>query len=1291
MATYNGGKYNDWYVGTEAADSAYGNAGDDRIETRGGNDRLYGGSGIDQLYAGIGDDLLDGGTGADYLDGDDGNDTYVVDHVDDRIVERSGNDTIQAAFHYVLAAELENLTLTGTAALGGFGNDFANLITGNGAANRLDGGLGDDTLTGGAGADSFVFSTALNVGPNFDRITDFSAADDSILLDRSVFTGLGANGALAGSAFVNGATAADGDDRILYDRATGNIFYDADGSGGGVKILFARVTAGAALTSADFVATGGTAGTLYTGDAADNLFSGSGGDDQASGHGGNDLLVGGGGNDRFAGGDGTDRIHGGDGGDHLDGGTGSDYLHGGRGDDTYVVDFESVDSRYPTDRVVEAANEGVDTVLSSLGSYALTSFVEHLTLTGTAYQGIGNALDNVITGTAANNRLSGERGADRLIGSAGDDFYWVDNAGDAVVELAGEGVDTVQSSVTHRLADHVENLSLVFQDSPYGAIRDFDGYGNALANRITGSVYNNLIDGGLGNDTLTGGAGADRFLFSAALHAETNTDLITDFSVGYDTIVLDRAVFTAIGAEGPLSASAFVNGVTALDADDRILYAKDVGYIFYDADGSGAGAKVLFAKVNAGTALSNVHFSAVGGEPPVDGGTRPTYVGDAGDNIFAGGGEADEAEGNGGNDRLQGNGGDDILDGGAANDTLEGGLGADTLRGGDGSDRLSSSVTPNTYGDGWQPASPDTGAEADAVFGGAGDDQIFAGYGDSVDGGADTDRLYISFQGATAGVQADFRKLYSGGSMTIGGATIAGIEAVIHVEGSNFDDFIAGTSGEFNGTIYGRGGNDHILAAFSSGLIYGGDGDDLIDSSATVTSYSHYGEAGNDRLIGGELTNKLYGGEGNDFLDGGRQADYLFGGAGDDIYVVDVGGSHPEDAVRDQVSEAAGEGTDTVLASATYWLAANVENLTLTGVAAISAHGNGLDNVLTGNAAANRMYGAGGADRMSGGAGDDDYQVENAGDVVVEAAGEGIDTVQSEISYTLADNVETLLLVGTRTSMGTYVDQAIDGTGNALNNRLYGNSASNILDGGAGADLVVGGGGNDRLAGGAGDDRLEGGDGNDIYTVASADDLLVELAGQGSDTARASISYTLGDNVEHLALLGRAAIDGTGNRLNNRLTGNVGDNRLDGGAANDVLAGGLGNDILIGGDGADRLTGGAGQDLLSGGLGADTFLFVEEADSPVAAADAIADFAQGLDKIDLTGIDADALAAGDQAFTFIGTEAFAGGGAAGAGQLRFEQVDGRTLVSGDVDGDGAADFLIRLDSPLPLQATDFLL
>ena len=187
---------------------------------------------------------------------------------------------------------------------------------------------------------------------------------------------------------------------------------------------------------------------------------------------------------------------------------------------------------------------------------------------------------------------------------------------------------------------------------------------------------------------------------------------------------------------------------------------------------------------------------------------------------------------------------------------------------------------------------------------------------------------------------------------------------------------------------------------------------------------------------------------GNDTLNGGAGADTMYGGTGNDTYVVDN--------VGDVVTELDGEGTDTIRSSMSFSLAALafVENLTLSGSAALGATGNGLDNIIVGNSGANVLQGLGGADtlngsagadQMYGGAGNDTYVVDNVGDVVNETGGDGTDTVLSSVSFSLADAVHAIGGIENLTLTGT---GAINATGNALDNVLIGNSGANVLIGG---------------------------------------------------------------------------------------------------------------------------------------------------------------------------------------------------------------------------------------------------
>ncbi len=334
----------------------------------------------------------------------------------------------------------------------------------------------------------------------------------------------------------------------------------------------------------------------------------------------------------------------------------------------------------------------------------------------------------------------------------------------------------------------------------------------------------------------------------------------------------------------------------------------------------------------------------------------------------------------------------------------------------------------------------------------------------------------------------------------------------------------------------------------------------------------------------------------------------MAGGLGDDIYVVKQSG--------DVVIENVDAGIDRVRAGIDYTLGANVENLTLIGTDSLQGTGNALDNLLRGNEGNNILNGGLGNDILRGrigndtlnggegddilrgqedddmlngnqgddvldggigndvligGFGDDRYIIDDLNDTIIENANEGVDQINSSLTYTLANgsNIEEL----------TLTDEAdIDGTGNDLDNRIIGNLGNNMLNGGLGNDILDGKGGIDTLIGGLGDDR---------YLIDEAIDIVIENANEGVDQVNSTIDYTLGANIEELHLQGVADLNGNGNTLDNLLVGNEGANTLNGNDGHDILRGQEGNDTLNGENGHDILNGGEGIDTLNGGLGDD--------------------------------------------------------------------------------------------------------
>lgn len=463
------------------------------------------------------------------------------------------------------------------------------------------------------------------------------------------------------------------------------------------------------------------------------------------------------------------------------------------------------------------------------------------------------------------------------------------------------------------------------------------------------------------------------------------------------------------------------------------------------------------------------------------------------------------------------------------------------------------------------------GADNDSLLGREGDDILDGGAGnDWLDGGAGADTLF-------GGTGNDTYVVDDAGDNVIEGAN-EGIDqvrsSITYTLTANVEHLLLTGTENLNGV--GNELNNNLVGNSGINALYGLDGHDTLQ-----------GFGGDDWLDGGN---------GNDWLDGGTGADVMFGGVGHDDYIVDN--------AADVVVEYVGEGTDTVRSSVNYTLGSNVENLVLTGSSNLNGTGNELDNRVRGNTGNNILDGGLGADTMSGGAGNDIYVVDNVGDQVIENAGEGTDLVRSSITHTLASNVENLVLTGTAD---------LNGTGNGLNNNITGNSGNNVLLGLGGNDTITGmggtdwldgGDGNDWLDGGAGADTLVGGAGNDTFVVDNVGDVVVEGANGGTDEVRSSISYTLGDNVEHLRLLGTANLNATGNELGNNLVGNEGDNILDGKGGNDSLQGFGGSDTLIGG---------AGNDWLSGAGGADFFVF--DAALGNGNVDIVSDFESGVDKL----------------------------------------------------------------------------
>ena len=575
-----------------------------------------------------------------------------------------------------------------------------------------------------------------------------------------------------------------------------------------------------------------------------------------------------------------------------------------------------------------------------------------------------------------------------------------------------------------------------------------------------------------------------------------------------------------------------------------------------------------------------------------------SFNGSGGDDIYTGGADPDSIAGNGGNDTLSGNGG---------NDTIAGGNGADNLSGGDGDDQLfSEGFFPDFEWSSSNGVSKDIHTEVDTLTGGAGDDYIFAGDGDMVDGGTHGsfgDRLFISFQGASHGVNADFRPLQSGGSVTIDGGTITNIQNVGYLEGSNYDDTLAAIDTYYpsGAQVYGRGGNDYIIADYYSGWpgsgLWGGDGNDTIDATSAGYGPTAHGDAGDDLIRMNSGLGVAYGDDGNDTIYTGGEA---HGGAGDDHIVL-------QDTYYTGIVTG-DDGNDTIEGVA----AGNPNNYGNT-----IAGGAGAD-VITGGAHADLLvsgsFVAGTLtpsedtglehDRLSAGAGDDKLSIGYGDDA---DGGDGNDTLGlSLVGATSGVTIDVSHITGaTPFSFAGGTIQNVETldhiTGSAFGDTITVGTQSSLLTiyAGSGGDMAVAGGssvdfrgeaGNDTFVSGIAGDRFDGGAGFDTADYRQyASGILVTLGATASAEGTGPGGDVLLGVEQVLASAFADTIAGSnagdvlvGNDGHDSVTGNGGNDTLDGGDGNDTLDGGADHDYLSGGKGADVVTGGAGNDHLFG-------------------------------------------------------------------------------------------------------------
>ncbi|WP_375739225.1 peroxidase family protein [Pseudomonas boanensis] len=940
----------------------------------------------------------------------------------------------------------------------------------------------------------------------------------------------------------------------------------------------------------DHVVLGGSAGndTLIA-SIGDDTLHGDAGNDRLEGGDGNDIIFGGAGDDILTDKGGDDNIQGGEGNDVIHGGNGINLLLGGFGND-FVINIEDASEAFGGTgndfilgvRANEFAfgNEGDDWIELGMPDGAA----------GDNFDPFGNdpiiGHDVFLGEFGIIDRMDGEGGDDVMMGNGGEGDRYVGMSGfDWAVfkdDPAGVNIDMrlrafieapIAPGATSALArfESTEGVSgsafsdilrgddadatLIATSGAYGSVLThislIAGLQEFLGAGVTSFGSGNIILGGDGSDMLLGGGGddlmdGDKWL-NVRISVRANVDgtggeiasfnNLTDLApfmvngtynpgqlvivreimdgngLGFDTAVYSGNVEQydiVINDDGSLTVTDLVgsDGVDRLTNIERLQFANDVLLV---APGNNSGPEGLLSVNDTTPEVGTLMKASIGGltDPDNPGGIITGQVAyywqvDTGDGVFVdittltAGGELDVAAGPtfrvtadlvGLQLRLKAIYKD-------ANGVLETAFSAPTAA------VLADPAPDATTG---EPAISDMSPTQSLSLAAS------PGTIDDPDG-LTTAIFTYQWQSSSDGVTFT----------NIAGATNRGFTPTATQVGQQLrviatftDDFgtttsrTSATTAVVGALIVGTPGVDNLIGTIGADLINALDG--------------------NDTLLGGLGDDTLNGDGGDDVMMGGAGADAMIGGLGNDIYEVTDAG--------DVVVEAGSAGHDTVSTSlGSYTLGANVEGLFFGGSGNFVGTGNALNNVIVGGAGNDVLIGGAGADTLAGGQGNDAYNVDNVGDVVIEAAGGGQDSLVTTLaSYTLGANIENLIYDGT----GNFT-----GRGNALNNTL------------------VGGSGNDVLIGGGGADTMSGGLGNDVYEVTDAGDVVNELSGAGHDTVSTSLlTYVLGPNLEGLFYGGSGNFTGIGNALNNVLVSGAGNDVLIGGAGNDTMAGGQGNDM----------------------------------------------------------------------------------------------------------------------------------
>ena len=856
------------------------------------------------------------------------------------------------------------------------------------------------------------------------------------------------------------------------------------------------------------------------------------------------------------------------------------------------------------------------------------------------------AEDDSIDGLGGNDTINmpaSGYGVDVVNGGSGNDSLFFNFAG-AVAILVDFGAGTVSGGAGSVAFSGIERVVATFGDDHL--------IGAAGAQNLSSVGGNDTLEGRAGNDWLWGGGGADRFVFHEAGNA--NADNFGDFGSGTDKIVLDAAVFDALGAEGNFAAGdgrfwAAAGATSGHDADDRLIYNTTTRQIFYDADGNGSSAAQLVGTLQSGATLAATDIVVEGG------GTLPPGGATEGDDVIVGTEGDDTIDALGGNDAIFALGGADMLIGGSGNDEIntegvdddvDGGTGTDTqiveigtppdfdwqIAAGAGVENLvvrgysQSSINPDfprvAFGNELANVIRDEGPGGlvligeggnDTLIGGSGENAFFAPLGsDVIDGGGGTDALVFLGSGAAT---VDFGT----GTATVAGGS-ASFTNIEEAYGSTSDDVMRARSSAVR--LLGDAGDDTLI---------GGAGDDYLSAD---TGWDPQTVANGD--------DNLSGGGGDDYLEGLFGTDVLNGGTGNDRLLGDfIAARNPvlDHFVFD--APAGSANADTVLD-----FISGIDQLDLDGgvMPALGASG--------GFAAGDARF----ASNASGAAGD-------ASDRVV------YDTTNGQLWYDADGNgAGAALLIATLDGAPPLAATDIEvinggGGGGGGGEHIVGTSGNDTLNGTAGNDHIEALGGNDTVnvvpADGYGDDLVDGGAGTDslFFNFAGATAILADFADGLVTSSAGSVTFS---SVERVVAT----------------------------VANDHLIGAFGAQNLSGVGGNDILEGSTGNDWLWGGGGLDSFVFREFGN---ANADRIGDFASGSDTIALDntamaalGADGD-FSAGDGRFR---AAAGATGGADASDRMIYNTSTGQLYYDADGSGAGASQLIATLQGAPGVTATD---